>query len=239
MSLHRAGSAPSVVEADGDPFFRDLIGGHLVAKPALKQNKISGFGRVSDEALVGRGGFGGARRSRHKSIKTRVFEFDSRAAGGRLHVVSAAHEGEGMEVQAVGGAGRHHIDPTIGHVDFAAAEIKIEGFAEGFDVARDPPFEGFKRTGEAMQGIHGGVTRVAAGVVFFRPFPTGRIEGSQLITFGGELGVEAGKPRFLEAFAVNVGGKMDLGRHSLNDLKEKYRRDNAALRPSAPHPSSA
>ena len=53
-----AQSRPIKIKADADAFFVDAIGGDFVAQPALEQNHVSGFGRVSDMGTVGRTGGG-------------------------------------------------------------------------------------------------------------------------------------------------------------------------------------
>jgi len=59
-----------------------------------------------------------------------------------------------MQVETVGGARRHHVDPAIGHVDLAAFEVKIERFGIGPHVFGEFSFKTFESRREAMQLIH-------------------------------------------------------------------------------------
>src|SRR3546814_9249388 len=60
------------------------------------------------------------------AYEMRISDWSSDVCSSDLHVIGAADKAERMQVQAVGDRTRHHVDPAVGHLQLAAAQIVAE-----------------------------------------------------------------------------------------------------------------
>ena len=120
-------SAPVEIEADTDAFVVDPVGGDFVAQPAFEEDDVTGLGGVGDVRAVagfavGASGWGG-----HEALEPRIFKFEAGATRRCGDVVSAADEGEWVQVERMRRGRRHDVNPAIGHADGATAQVELEG----------------------------------------------------------------------------------------------------------------
>ena len=91
------------------------------------------------------------------------------------------------KAQAMIAEGIDVVDLSVGEPDFPAAQVQVECAREGANVPGEFLPEVRERAGEAVQFVHRGVARVAAGVVFFRPAAAGDIKVAQPPALVGEV----------------------------------------------------
>ena len=77
---------------------------------------------------------GDARWRGHVAIEARILQLQARHPLGRAHVIRAADRRQRVQVQAVRDAPGHHVDPAVGHRQFATVEVEFERARVGADV---------------------------------------------------------------------------------------------------------
>ena len=118
----RARGRPPIVEANRDALAGEARRRHFVAQPALEQHQIARLGRQAHEGVKASGRIGPARRRRHVQAKPRILELQRAGALGHFHVIGAADEGRGMEMQGMHHACRHDVGPAVGHGERPAGQ---------------------------------------------------------------------------------------------------------------------
>ena len=111
-------------------------------------------------------------------------------------------------------AGRHHVQPAVGHGDPAALEIVGQPRGEGPGVRIEPARQAGEHRRHQMQAIERAVRGVAAEVVLGRPLAPRRVRCGERLAFVEERTVEARAIR-PQRGAIKKCRKQGFDRHSV------------------------